>query len=64
MNNKKQPTDAIIVSIRATAQEAKGLRSELKNKTSIIENATNGVNSINEVKPPSGPMLINGQWWV
>ena len=58
----KKPIDAVIVSIRATAQEAKELRAELKDKTSIIKEA--GVNSLSEIRPPSGPMLINGQWWV
>tara|TARA_Y100000310_G_scaffold279311_1_gene298345 strand:- start:727 stop:909 length:183 start_codon:yes stop_codon:yes gene_type:complete len=58
----KKPIDAVIVSIRATAQEAKELRTELKNKTSIIKEA--GVKPLSEVTPPSGPMFINGQWWV
>ncbi|MAH46727.1 hypothetical protein CMI37_12940 [Candidatus Pacearchaeota archaeon] len=57
-NNKSLPTEAQIVSIRATAEEARKLNESLLAKTTVIKKAI-----IDDIEIPNGPMLINGQWW-
>jgi hypothetical protein len=61
MNNEKNlPIEAEITEIRATAEEAKRLRSDLQAKTNIIKKAIQP----NEWKLPDGPMRIGGTWFV
>ena len=57
MRSKNLPI-AEIVSIRATAEEAKKLDASLLAKTTIVKEALERSREV-----PSGPILINGQWW-
>ena len=58
--NKNLPLEAEITAIRATAEEAKKLRADLRAKTTIVKKAVEP----NEWRLPNGPMLLNGQWHV
>ena len=59
MNDEKHlPLEAEIKSIRATAEEAKKLRADLRTKTTVISKAIEP----NEWRLPNGPMFLNGQW--
>ena len=59
-DNKNLPVEAEITAIRATAEEAKRLRANLRTKTSIIKRAIEP----NEFRLPDGPMRIGGTWYV
>ena len=72
MKQNLQPLKAELVEIRATAQEAKKLRGELLNKTSVIVKAVDNpkpitvwtANGPTEWQVPQGPMRIGGKWFV
>jgi len=57
-DNKNLPIEAEIIAIRATAEEAKKLRADLRAKTTVIAKAIKP----NEWQLPNGPMFLNGQW--
>ena len=58
MNNTKNlPLEAQLVSIKATAEEARKVRASLLNKVTVIKK------TVSDIQPPQGPILINGQWW-
>jgi hypothetical protein len=59
-DNKNLPLEAEIVSLRATAEEAKKVRANLQAKTAIIKKAINP----SEFRIPQGPMRIGGKWYV
>ena len=59
-DNKNLPIEAEIIEIRATAEEAKRLRSSLQVKTNIIKKAIQP----NEWRLPDGPMRLGGTWFV
>ena len=59
-DNKNLPLEAEIVSLRATAEEAKKVRANLQTKTTIIKKAINP----SEFRIPQGPMCIGGKWYV
>jgi len=48
-NEKQEPMEAILVRI-------------VKNKNKLDEKATK-LKTVTRIKAPSGPALINGQWW-
>ena len=56
--NLREAIVAEIISIRATAEEAKKLDASLLAKTTIVKEAIARGREV-----PSGPMRINGQWW-
>ena len=58
MNNNENLPVAEITAIRATAEEAKKLRADLRVKTTIIKKAIEP----SEWRLPDGPMYLNGQW--
>ena len=61
MNNEKNlPLEAEITTIRATAEEAKGLRANLRAKATIIKRAIEP----SKFQLPQGPMRIGGTWYV
>ena len=61
MNNEKNlPVEAEITAIRATAEEARKLRANLHEKTSIVKRAIEP----NEFRMPQGPMRIGGTWYL
>ena len=61
MNNEKNlPLEAEITAIRATAEEAKKLRADLRAKATIIKRAIEP----SEFQLPQGPMRIGGTWYV
>jgi len=59
-DNKNLPVEAEITSIRATAEEARKLRSSLRAKTSIIKKSIEP----SEFRLPQGPMRIGGTWFL
>ena len=56
-NNNRQPIQAEITEIRATAEEAKRLRAALQKKVTVIQN------KVSKIQLPQGPAFINGRWW-
>ena len=59
MNNEKNlPLEAEIVSLRATAEDAKKLRADLQAKATIIKD------TVANIELPQGPMYMNGRWYV
>jgi len=59
-NEKNLPLQAEITAIRATAEEVKKLRADLRAKATIIKKAIEP----SEFQLPQGPMRISGTWYV
>jgi len=57
---KVDALEAEIVEIRATAEESKNLRANLRAKATIIKRAIEP----SEFRLPQGPMRIGGTWYV
>ena len=64
MKNEKQLTqsNAEIVAINATVDEARAVRDGLAHKVNIVAKVVAKHPVANAFRFPQGPILINGQW--